>query len=350
MLKIENKKISLLAALAVVCITVYLALKYLLPLFIPFVIAYIIAHLINPIAAWLTEKLKVKKGIVTAVILFLLIIIIGYIGVMIVNKLFVQLRAVFSEWSYYEQIVSGKLESICSGIEQKMGLDNGCVLSLVKDNINNLFEKGREDIMPVLMDTSLPALFGLIDIFIIVVIVCIAAFFITKDMEKINLIRKNFLFSRELGLITSKLSCVGNAYLKAQIVIMFITSVLCFLGLKILGNPYAMLVGIILGLLDALPLIGIGIVLIPWSILYMVSGNYLNAGIIFITFVICYLVRELLEPKLIGKQAGIHPLISIISIYTGYKLFGILGVLLGPVGYVIISQIMGQIYHTIYKQ
>lgn len=348
MLKTANKKFKLIVALAAVSLSVYLSVKYLLPLVIPFIIAYLIARYINRPAVWLTEKLHLKKGIAVGILLILLIVIIGYIGSMVVHKFFEQLQALALKWPYFEGVIREKLEVLCSGLEEKMGFEDGRVLSIVNDNLSSLFEKGRNNIMPAIMGTSLPALIGLIDILVIVVIICIAIFFIAKDMEKIGQIKKSFIFSKELNMLTSKLSIIGNAYVKAQIVIMFITSVICFLGFKIIGNPYAMLLGIILGLLDALPLIGIGAMLIPWTIVYLVMGQYLNAGIIFITFTICYLVRELLEPRLIGRRAGIHPLISVISMYIGYKLFGIIGVLFGPLSYIIIAEIMKEVYNTIY--
>lgn len=349
MLGIQNKKFKLLIALILASASVYLSMEYLLPLVIPFIIAYIIAKFINPFAIWFNKKIHIKKSIIVIIILLLLVLIIGYIGGKLFNKLFEQMRDLINNWNQFDELISGKVKLICMNIENRMGLEDGCVLSIVNDNLTNIFEKGRDDIMPVIMDTSLPAIIAIIEVLVIIVIVFITIYFIAKDMEKINIAKKKFLFAKELALISSKLYDVGIAYLKAQVIIMFITSVVCFFGFKILGNPYAMLLGVIFGLLDALPLIGIGIGLIPWSIIYLISGNYVNAVILFITFIICYLIREFLEPRLIGKHSGIHPLISIISIYIGYKLFGIIGVILGPISYIIIVEIMKEVYGAIYQ-
>lgn len=349
MLSIKNKKIKLFLAIVIVSICVYLSMVYLLPLVIPFLIAYIVARIINPIANWITRKIPIKKGIVIVIILLLLIIIVGFIGCILCDKLFDQLRDLIQNWPRYSSILSEKVRTMCCDIESMMGLEEGSLLNIVNDNLMGITEKGKNEIMPMIVDTSLPALLAIIEGFVVIVIVCISIYLITKDMDKIARAKKNFIFSKELSQITAKLYDVGIAYLKAQVVIMLITAILCFLGFKIIGNPYATLLGVIFGLLDALPLIGIGIVLIPWSIVYIISGSYINAVILFITFIICYLVREFLEPRLIGKKAGIHPLVSLISIYIGYKLFGIIGVILGPISYIIIAEITKEVYGAIYQ-
>lgn len=97
--------------------------------------------------------------------------------------------------------------------------------------------------------------------------------------------------------------------------------------------------GIIIGILDFLPLIGAGTFLVPISIYYLFKANYPAAVLTFVIFVVCYLVREILEPKLLGSRIGIHPLVSLISVYIGYKVFGLLGMILGPFGYVFVSEV-----------
>lgn len=132
------------------------------------------------------------------------------------------------------------------------------------------------------------------------------------------------------------------AYIKTQLVIMLITSVICFIGFMIMKNNYALFIAILVGVLDALPIIGVGILLIPFVIIYIILGNYFKAGVTFIVFVICYLVREFAEPKLMGDQIGISPIMSLISMYVGYKLFGIVGIVTGPIAYVLIDTLMKQ--------
>ena len=121
---------------------------------------------------------------------------------------------------------------------------------------------------------------------------------------------------------------------------MSLVAVICAVGLAFVGNSYYILLGVIVGILDALPLIGVGVVMIPWSIVYMFMGEYLKAATMFTIFIICYLLREFLEPKLMGQKIGMSPIASLISIYVGYRLFGIIGMVAGPFVYVLVREIV----------
>ena len=149
---------------------------------------------------------------------------------------------------------------------------------------------------------------------------------------------KGLFFYNELSKIKSKMSIIFRAYIKAQLVIMLITSTLCSIGFALIKNPYFLILGIVVGLLDALPLIGLGIIMIPWAVGYFIIGNVRKGLVIAVIYIICYFVREILEPKLIGDNAGIGPLTSLVCIYIGYEIFGLLGVFLGPIAYMIIQQ------------
>ena len=107
-------------------------------------------------------------------------------------------------------------------------------------------------------------------------------------------------------------------------------------------NPYAVLLGVLIGLLDALPLFGTGTIFIPRIIICVLSRSYLQAAGLAVIYVPCYFGREFLEARLMGNGIGITSLESLISIYAGFYLFGILGFLLGPVGYLITKELTAQ--------
>lgn len=141
----------------------------------------------------------------------------------------------------------------------------------------------------------------------------ISLYFFTKDHELIRSYIYNSRFKAEFVFIRQIARNVVAAYFKTQLIIFGIISILCTIGFIILKNPYSILYGIIIGILDIIPLI---------------------------VFVLCYLTREILEPKLIGGSMGIHPLISLLAIFAGYKLFGVFGMIIGPFGYVFITEIL----------
>lgn len=111
----------------------------------------------------------------------------------------------------------------------------------------------------------------------------------------------------------------------------------CSTGLYFLGNGYAVLLGVIIGLLDALPVFGTGTVLIPWALFSLVFGNWPYAVGLIVIYVSCYYLREIMEAKLMGGHMGIAPLEMLISMYIGLKLFGVAGFILGPFGFMVIK-------------
>ncbi len=124
--------------------------------------------------------------------------------------------------------------------------------------------------------------------------------------------------------------------MKAQFIIFGIVSAICVVGLFLTGNRYALLAGVGIGFCDALPFVGTGIIFVPWLILKLFQGEYLFAVVYGVLYIVCNITREFLEPKLVGKGLGIHPLSVIISLYVGMCVFGGLGILLGPLSALLI--------------
>jgi predicted PurR-regulated permease PerM len=111
---------------------------------------------------------------------------------------------------------------------------------------------------------------------------------------------------------------------------MFFVFVILLIGFLILGVKYAILLAVIFALLDMLPLIGIGILMIPWGFFEIIFGNTgLGIGIL-VLFAVAEITRNLIEPKIVGKNLGIHPILTLVLLYASYSLFGIFGLLLIP--------------------
>ena len=119
---------------------------------------------------------------------------------------------------------------------------------------------------------------------------------------------------------------------------MSIIGTLAAVVLGVIGIRNGVLWGILAGILDALPFIGTGIVLVPLGIQQLFDANYVGAVICLVLYVACIFIRELLEPKLIGKRIGVSPIAILLSLYAGIKLFGLWGIIGGPLGFVIIYQ------------
>ncbi len=137
----------------------------------------------------------------------------------------------------------------------------------------------------------------------------------------------------------------GGTYLKAQIAILLIISLICIAGLFATGNPYALLAGMGIGICDALPFIGTGTIFVPWMIIDIINGKYVLAAVYGLLYVICSFSRQFLEPRLIGGRLGYPPIVVLMSIYIGVHVYGAAGVLSGPVSGFLICEL-----YTAWKQ
>lgn len=151
----------------------------------------------------------------------------------------------------------------------------------------------------------------------------------------------DFKASIRLGLVS---------WLKAQLVIMSISFIISTIFFTFLKIPYAIFMGMGLALFDALPLFGAGAVLWPISIYFILTENYVRGLFSLLLYVLIIAMRQVIEPKLIGQQIGIHPLLTLLTIYLGYKLLGVAGIIVGVIILIIATSIInGKAFTNLYK-
>lgn len=139
-----------------------------------------------------------------------------------------------------------------------------------------------------------------------------------------------------------------GSYLKAEIILIVIAFVQVFIGLYIfkwlgLNIEYPFLAALGIGFIDALPILGSGTVMIPWAFISAINGDITLAISLLILYIIISIVRQFIEPKIVSKQIGIHPIFTLIAMYTGFKLIGILGLLVGPIALIILKNVYGSL-------
>ncbi len=194
--------------------------------------------------------------------------------------------------------------------------------------------------MPALMNNSVAVCSWLIEAVVFLVIVIVAALMFLAEMDEIRERKNQSMFHREFVLIGKRLINVGSAWLKTEAVMVLVTSGLCSAGLFLIGNSYALLIGIGIGLLDALPLFGAGVILIPWGIFSFLQKRWLEGMVLLGLYFVCYFARQFLEAKIMGEQVGLTPIETLVSMYVGLQLFGLAGFLLGPIGLLVIQDLV----------
>jgi len=325
--------------LATITLGVYLGLKYFLPLILPFLVAYFLAWIIRPVTELLNRKFRVPRVIGGSAALLLLVAVFGTSICMLINILIKQAFAFIKNLPVYLNGIADKLDSICGRCDRLLGYDGGTMRKIVDDNLRNSVDKVKSNLMPKLTEHTIAITLWVIAFTGILLIVFVAAVLIAKDLPDFHKRYENNPIYKDVHKVTVKLSEAGMAYLRCQLIIMLIVAGICILGLYLIKNDYAALLGIGIAIMDALPILGSGIVFVPWGIIMLINGKIYMAAILITIYLLCQIAREVLEPKLIGNRIGIRPIFTLISMYIGVKLFSIIGFFLGPIGLVIILTI-----------
>ncbi len=333
----KQKKALLIAGITA---AVYISLKYILRLVVPFLLAYWVALLVYPAARRLERRTRVKKGLWASVLVALLsavfLVTLYFLG----KLFFTQLFQAAGQLPAYLESMDGWMNDICCKCDDFLGVSRGTSMDFLSVQGENMMGTIQEQAGVFVMGNSMTALKWIIEIGAVFAIVSIGSVLIVSSMDRITRYRNISSFRQEIFAITSCLSRVGRAFFKSQLLIMALTSVVCGTGLYLLGNPYAVLLGVLIGLLDALPVFGTGTVLIPWALFSVFLGSWGYAIGLAAIYLLCYFLREALEAKLMGGHMGIPPLEMLMSMYIGLLLFGVTGFLLGPFGFMVIKELV----------
>lgn len=329
-------KLMVLGFISGMLLVSYLFVKYVLPLMWPFITGLILAMIFSPVIMFLKKYFHINKMIGTVIVLGMVSLIIVVISSWLVRTVFSQVTSLMENMDVYMAAADEYLCDMCYTIGDTVGMEGESLFKTVSGNIENFMNGMETKITSLIMGTSIPALMAFIEFIVGVALVIVSLFLFVKDTEGIKNYLKKFYFHKEIKFITRRVLMTAKAYIKAELIIMAAVAAECVIGLAVLGNAYALLIGILTGVLDALPLFGVGAVLIPWTILYIAAGNFIDGAVMFTIFIICYFTREFLEPRLIGDKIGMHPLVTLIVIYSGFRLLGFMGMFLAPVIFILI--------------
>lgn len=334
--KILWKKIGIIAG-------VYLGMKYLVPLVIPFLIAGLIVCWSWPFLKWVKRHLHIRPPYVMAAFL-LTVVGLTALGCWAAGK---ELGRMISHLGSLVE-AKGQMEEIlydcCDSVSELFHVEASGLRIFVTDQLNVFRDQARQNILPGAFGGSWQLLKGAGSWVAMLVVAGIAVLLMSADFEEIQEIGKRYpLYEKVKASLRGILKAVGG-YLKAQCMIMGIVMILCILGVWISGRtriPIAAGIGI--GFLDALPVFGTGTVFVPWILICLFQKEYVSAAVLAVTYGICMLTREFLEPKLIGKRLGVLPIVILMSVYVGVKLYGFGGILLGPLSVLLVRELWGQI-------
>ena len=346
--RFDFKKLYFILYIVLVLIVVYLLFKLGIFLF-PFTLALFFSIMTQPFSRFLEKKLKFSQKIATIVsIVLFLVIFLGFISLSALRlsgeiyKLSINLNKYSKEAQSLWNTAIDKIYSLLGYFPE--GFDEQ-----VKNSINGFIRIGTSKLGSFINSlinfiTSIPT------IILYICITILSTFFISLDKNKIMaFLEQQFPESwiKKVYNIKREMFNVLGSYIRAQIILMTI----CFFELLISFNilsflkfnlQYPLIFSIVICIIDALPILGAGAVLLPWSLISFVTGD-INLGLaLLVIYFLVLSVRQMLEPKLISQNLGVHPLVTLISMYSGFKFFGVIGFLIGPVVMIILKNVFSR--------
>lgn len=320
-------------------VSVYLLFRYVLPLFLPFLLAFAVSALIRPVANKLAGRTRLSRGL-CAVLLLLLVFGLGGWGlwlgsVRLLSELANLVERLLSEGGMLDAMdaIKGWIDKMGSRFPLFLpGGEGGAqalyerVMQMVGDMLSSLASR-----LPELAASLFSALPSVLFFLVVSVVAC---FYFCTDEGAITKGLVSLLspkWQEKLPHVRQNLRDVLQKYVKAYGFLLLLTFALLLVGFWILRVEYAFLLAFLIALADLLPVIGVGTILIPWGIVMLLQKQfYLGFGLL-ILFLVISLVRQVAEPKVLGKSLGLHPLLALFATYVGFSLFGLLGMILGPI-------------------
>jgi len=314
--------------------------------FTPFIIAAVIASLINPIVDYLDSKIPVHRGFTVLIVLFLVILILVTMLIIGGAQGYLELNRLLRNLPDYRSIDSQIKWISEQNLELENFMENWEISDAVKEAINSnlqLLYNGVRDTLVSVINSVLDFLTKLPSMFMILFIAFIATFFISRDRDSIKEFLIN-IFPEEIqpkiANVFTQLNRSAVGYIRAMLILITISGIVAGTGVKLMGNQYALIVGATAAILDLIPIIGPALLFYPWIVMSIIFGNFSQAFSLFLLHLFLAGVRSASEGKIMGKNLGLHPLATMTALFSGYRILGAIGFVVGPTFLVIIKAIV----------
>jgi len=322
---------------------VYLFIKYLFAYVAPFVLGFLLSIPLNKAAGFFEKKAKIPRGLSALFLIVICILLIAVLGTSVAARIGREVESFSENLPQYAEDGKRMLAEVQKSVDT--------LLDLVPDELQGPYDKIVSDLF-----SSATSLLGsgvraggvglvvrLPNIFMTIILTILSTFFFIKDKRLIASsvsAKMPKWLTKNLEIIRTGLFGAFGGYVKAQAIIMSITASIAVIGLAILRSPYALVMGLLISLVDALPVFGSGFILWPWILISLILGDYSFAIGAAVIYGLIFVTRQFLEPKVLGEQIGLHPLLTLMSMYAGVRIFNFLGFFVGPVIVLVVKAIM----------
>lgn len=338
-MSVEKRKnlIINISYFAILVAIFYIIIKYLLGLVAPFIAGFLVAALLQKTIVSLSNKLRLPKKLSALLCILLFYIVIGFLLFMLgvgvlawVKDVVVRLPSV-----YFNDIepVLGQVFEYIEGFMVRFDLTLVELLEEFHISLSQSIGKIVSDVSSMAIAAVTSTVSWLPRLFLGIVLAIISSVFFALDYGMITAFFTNLMPQSRRGLLDEVKILIGEIgvkYIKAYLFLMLITFTEMAIGLSILRVEGALTIAAFTAVVDMFPVLGTGGVVIPWAVFHLIKGN-LSLGLgLLILYLVVTVVRQVLEPKIIGEQIGLHPIVILLCMYVGVQIFGITGLFVLP--------------------
>ncbi len=319
----------------------YFLITYGLGLVLPFAIAFVLAELVDPVVVVMSKKGRLPRSVAVGLVLIVLLGLVATGLTATIARLVQEIQLVITQLPYLYAVGL----DLAARLSEQFGAFHATlpasVQQILATNLASL-QKTLSTNLPSVA-TTMGAFSGLPALLTNLLIAVVATFFISRDRRQIY----DFLLTLFPVVWRPKVrqikvevwtSVIGFA--KAQFFLISLTMIQTVIGLSLIKSEYALLMGVVVGVADVLPLLGPAAVYLPWIAYSFLFGSKVFGIKLLVLWVIVAAVRQVLEPKLVGDQLGLHPLAILLSVYLGFQFFGALGFVVGPLMAILLKAVV----------
>ena len=316
---------------AVILGLVFLGFKYVMPLLMPFLLAYLFSLLLHKPTDYLSKRLKIGRRLVAAVLVTLFYLLLAVLALLVGSELFTFARDAVSR---FNTVIIPSVEALTEWASRWTRRLDPNVISVLEGMENSVLLSLRSKVAEISTRVVTGIMSGVPSGFLNVLFMVIATYFISLDF---GLLR--WAVARRIKAETYEKIIAGAAYLnttlgrlaRSYLLIMCITFVEQAIGLTILGVDYSILIAMAIAVFDIFPVVGSGTIMLPWAVSSLVTGDMKRGVGLLVMYVIITIVRQSIEPRIVGDHVGLHPLLTLMCMFVGFRVFGGVGMLGLPI-------------------
>lgn len=339
------KRIAVISLYAVMgTAIIYVIIKYLIGLFLPFIIAWAVAALLQPLILYICRRFRLPNKPVSIIVVLVVFVITGILLFMLSDRLLWECGRLVNWLSDNADIIVGEVSDLLTGLTERIPItgtvfDNEYITSAVADMIKGALTSVSSRV-PEFIAAAVDILPRSLFFTIMLVMAC---FYICSGYYEIGGYIERRLpkdGAEKLIRIREQMATTGRRYLRAYATMFAITFTELLTGLLMFKIEYAFMMALIIAAVDILPVLGTGTILIPWGMILLFTGDYYTGFGLLIIYAVVTVVRQVIEPRIVGVSIGLHPLITLIAMYVGFRLFGFIGIILLPITVILTINIL----------